>query len=460
MNERQNIEWKEIWKDDYLAWVCGFANAQGGKLYIGKADNGTILGIKNSKKLLEELPSKIRDTMGIIVNVNLLEEDGLEYIEIDVPPYPIAISCKGVYYYRSGSTNQKLTGPELENFILRRRGVTWDNMPIPTFTVDDIDDGVVKRFKKWATKKGRIDQSVLDEPKEVLMEKLHLTHGGYLTNAAMLLFSEDPEKWQLGAYTKVGFFETDADLLYQDEIHGSLLDQIDKIIEVVHLKYMKAKITYEGLQRIERYFVPEDALREALLNALCHKDYSIGIPIQISVYEDKLYIANCGTLPENWTIENLMSKHASRPFNPNIAHAFYLAGFIESWGRGIEKICSACSSDGVPLPEFTIHPGDIMIKFTAPEDRIVHSTLQKVTEKVTEKVSEKVTEKVTEKELSLLKVILEDPGYTMDEMATQLSVSRKTISIWLNSLKSKGIVRRVGSTKTGHWEVDTQTLAH
>ena len=112
-----------------------------------------------------------------------------------------------------------------------------------------------------------------------------------------------------------------------------------------------------------------------------------------------------------------MSKHASRPFNPNIAHAFYLAGFIESWRRGIEKICSACSSDSVPLPEFTIHPGDIMIKFTAPEDRIVHSTLQKV------------TEKVTEKELSLLKVILEDPGYTMDEMATQLSVSRKTISI-------------------------------
>ena len=185
------------------------------------------------------------------------------------------------------------------------------------------------------------------------MEKLHLMNGPYLTNAAMLLFSKDPEKWQLGAYVKIGYFETDADLLYQDEIHGSILEQIDKIVELVYLKYMRAKITYEGMQRIERYFVPEEALREALLNALCHKQYQSGVPIQISVYEDKLYIANCGCLPENWTLENLMSKHASSPYNPNIAHVFYLAGFIESWGRGIEKICSACEKDGVPQPEYT-----------------------------------------------------------------------------------------------------------
>lgn len=91
------------------------------------------------------------------------------------------------------------------------------------------------------------------------------------------------------------------------------------------------------MQRIERYFVPDAALREALLNALCHKQYESGVPIQISVYEDKLYIANCGRLPDNWTADSLMSKHASRPYNTAIANVYYLAGFIESWGRGIEK---------------------------------------------------------------------------------------------------------------------------
>ena len=115
----------------------------------------------------------------------------------------------------------------------------------------------------------------------------------------MLLFGKDPEKWQLGAYVKIGYFETDSDLLYQDEVQGSILELIDKTVDLVHLKYMRAKSSYEGMRRVERYFVPEDALREALLNALCHKQYQSGVPIQISVYEDKLYIANCGYLPKN-----------------------------------------------------------------------------------------------------------------------------------------------------------------
>ena len=217
----------------------------------------------------------------------------------------------------------------------------------------------------------------------------------------MLLFSKDPEKYQLGAFIKIGYFENDSDLLYQDEIHGSLLEQVDKALEVIYLKYMRAKIRYEGVQRIERYFVPEEALREALLNAVCHKQYQSGIPIQISVYEDRLYVANIGSLPENWTLENLMQKHASKPYNPNVAYAFYLAGFIESWGRGVEKICNALNADHLPMPEYTIHSGDIMIKFTGPEDRIV---------RVTDRVTNEVTNHLSDRERQLLQLLTEDPG--------------------------------------------------
>ena len=329
---------------------------------------------------------------------------------------------------------------------MRKRGATWDNLPLPAFSLNDIDDSIVERFKQWAAKKGRIDKSVLDEPKDVLMEKLHLMNGSYLTNAAMLLFSKDPEKWQLGAYVKIGFFETDADLLYQDEIHGSILEQIDKIVELVYLKYMKAKISYEGMQRIERYFVPEAALREALLNALCHKQYQSGVPIQISVYEDRLYIANCGCLPENWTLENLMRKHASSPYNPNIAHVFYLAGFIESWGRGIEKICSACEKDGVPQPVYTINPGDIMIEFTAPEDRVIRSG----------KVTDRVIDKVTDEERTLLSLLVEDPGYTMPQLSEKMGISRKTIAQRIKQLKEKGTIERIGSDRKGYWKINNK----
>lgn len=446
MPEMQNIEWKAKWKDDYLEWICGFANAQGGKLYIGCNDEGEVIGLTNTRKLLEDIPNKIRNAMSIVVDVNLLVKDEKEYIEIVVPPYPVAIACKGVYYYRSGSTMQTLSGPELESFILRKRGASWDNMPLPGFTINDIDNALVEKFKKQAAKKGRIDSSVLDESKANLMEKLRLINAGYYTNAAMLLFCKDPDKWLLGAYTKIGFFESDADLRYQDEIHGSLLEQIDKIMEVLHLKFMKAKITYEGIQRIERYFVADEALREALLNALCHKQYESGIPIQISVYEDRLYIANCGKLPESWTIDNLLSKHASKPYNPSIANVYYLAGLIENWGRGIEKICQACREDGSPLPEYTVHPGDIMIKFVAAEDHLIRST--------TQKVGEKVGEKVSDSESAILALLREDPAYSYTILAKRLGVSKKTIFMKIKALKEKRIIERIGSDRKGYWKIN------
>jgi len=131
MIEKHNVEWKAVWKDEYQAWICGFANAQGGKLLVGVDDRGMPVGLANSKKLMEDLPNKIRGALGIVVDVNLLRWEGKEYIEIDVPSYPIAISCKGSYYYRSGSTNQRLTGSELESFILQRRGVRWESAPMP-----------------------------------------------------------------------------------------------------------------------------------------------------------------------------------------------------------------------------------------------------------------------------------------------------------------------------------------
>ena len=179
-------------------------------------------------------------------------------------------------------------------------------------------------------------------------------------------------------------------------------------------------------------------LGEALLNALCHKQYQSGISIQVSVYDDRLYIANCGCLPENWTLENLMRKHASSSYNPNIAHVFYLAGFIESWGRGIEKICSACKKDGVPQPVYTINQGDIMIEFKAPEDRVIR------------------LDRVTDDERTLLSLLIEDPGYTVSQLSEKMGISRKTAAQKIKQLKEKDIIERIGSDRKGYWKINNK----
>lgn len=165
MAESQNIKWKESWRDEYLKWICGFANAQGGKIYIGCDDDGKIVGLPDTKKLLEDIPNKITQSLGVVANVNLLMEDGKEYIEIVVPPYPTGITYKGVYHYRSGSTKQVLTGPALENFLQGKHGTTWDNMPIPAFTMDDVQDGIVAQFKSWLLKREELIRNYLTNPK-------------------------------------------------------------------------------------------------------------------------------------------------------------------------------------------------------------------------------------------------------------------------------------------------------
>jgi ATP-dependent DNA helicase RecG len=108
--EHQNVEWKKEWKSEYLKWICGFANAQGGNIYIGKDDDGINTGLKNPKKLLEDLPNQIRDNLGLMPDINLLDENGKKYIEIIVVPSNIPISLRGSYYWRSGSVKQELKG--------------------------------------------------------------------------------------------------------------------------------------------------------------------------------------------------------------------------------------------------------------------------------------------------------------------------------------------------------------
>jgi ATP-dependent DNA helicase RecG len=203
----------------------------------------------------------------------------------------------------------------------------------------------------------------LQEPDAALVEKLNLLEGSYLKRAAILLFHATPQRWFIGASVKIGYFRSDTDLVYHDQIEGDLFTQSQRTVEVLLAKYLKAVISYEGLQRVETLPVPEAALREALLNALIHRDYAVGAPIQIRVYDDRLHIWNPGELPEHWSVERLLQMHPSRPFNPAIANAFFRAGEIEAWGRGIQRIFDACRQAGMPPPRLDYTAGDWSMEF-------------------------------------------------------------------------------------------------
>ena len=299
-----------------------------------------------------------------MADVNLLTESGLEYIEIIVNPWAFPVNCDGEYHYRSGSTKQQLRGNALTNFLMAKTGMKWDAAAVSNISVSDLDKESFDIFKREALRSGRMTKEDLNISNEELLEKLDLTVDDKLKRAGALCFYRYPEKVIGGCYVKIGKFEG-SELLYQDEVRGSLLIMADRVIDLIYLKYLKAAISYYKDTRVETYPFAREAVREAVFNALIHCNWADNVPIQIRIEEDIMFISNCSMLPFGWTAETLLGAHTSKPYNPDIAKVFYRAGYIESWGRGIQKICDACKNLGADEPEYIIHGEDIMVKFKA-----------------------------------------------------------------------------------------------
>ncbi|GDX90617.1 hypothetical protein LBMAG46_06220 [Planctomycetia bacterium] len=191
--------------------------------------------------------------------------------------------------------------------------------------------------------------------------------------------------------------------------------------------------------------VPEAALREAVLNALIHKDYATGTPVQISVYADKLMIWNPGQLPPSWTVAKLKQKHASLPFNPVIANVFFRAGEIEAWGRGVERIFAACREARFPEPVIEQESTGLWISFAFPED---------IGKRTAESDSGKSSGKKFGRSASaILKMIEGNPRISAQKMVDSLTISERAIEKNLRSLREQGVIRRIGPANGGHWEI-------
>jgi len=440
--ESQNVDWKIKWDDEFLKWICGFANAQGGRLEIGRNDNGEVVGLSAPQKLLDDLPNKIKSTMGIVPDVNLLYENGIPYVVIEVMPYLNAISYRGKYYLRSGSTTQELSGFALDELMLRKYGRTWDSAPIVRVAASDLDIVAFREFRKKSIARGRLSKEDLDISDAQLLELLKLTDGEYLKRAAILTFHEDPETWVTGAYVKIGYFKTDDDLVFQDEVHGSLILMPDKVVDILYDKYFRGLISYKGIQRIETYPVQPDAMREAVLNAIVHKDYATGNPIQIRVYDDKVTIYNSGKLPDDWSVEKLVKFHTSDPHNPNIANAFFRSGMTEAWGRGIEKIINENVNAGKPKPEFEMVKGGLRVIFCS--DVI---TSKNITVNIMANIRVNKTQK------KIMELMIGNPSITAELLSAEIGIAERNIRANIKKLRDAGLINRIGADKNGDWVV-------
>ena len=460
--ETHLVEYKQKWNDEFLKELCAFANAEGGTLFIGIKDNGEICGITDAKELLENLPNKINLTMGILPTIKLLEDNDRQYLQIQVEHSERPVSLRGRFYKRSGSTVQEVSGSQLSEFLLSKSNRQWDDFTCEGATLDDIDPKAIDYFLRCAIAIGNMPRAALNDSIETILANLNLlTQDNQLKNAAVLLFGKHPQRFFNGARFRIGRFMADgADLVRQDIIEGNIIQMADDVMAKLRADYLTSPIRFDGMRRIEQLEIPEDALRELVYNAIIHRDY-LGADTQMKVFNDHIWCWNEGALPEGFDVEQMMKAHMSKPRNRLIASVFYKAGFVESWGRGIEKVCTAFKAANLPVPTFeTFCGGTVMtIPRNNPNTESVDTTQKNVVENV--------ADKLTERQQVILKIIrrfvadhvvegVVDTGVEIPSaltIAKQIKTSSRTVQRELAYLQAQGIIRRIGGDFGGHWEV-------
>ena len=347
LKESQKVEFKINWRDEYLKTLCAFANTDGGVLYLGITKDGLPVGVENLEDLMESLPHKVKNYLNIIPSINIEDIKGKKILTVGVEPSEVPVSYKGRFYIRTGSITQEVNGIELIKFLMKRQKLSWDAL-LSKAGPDDIDRETIEQFKQMA--KARLPISNSDSPVKIL-ENLELIKEGRLTNAGVLLFGKNPQSFIINSVARVGRFKTPIDVIDTVEVRGSLFKQVEDLVEAIK-KHLNVRFEIKGIQRQDIWDYPLEAIREACINALIHRDYMDSAEIQIKIYDDHIWFWNPGKLPEGITVEMLKEEHYSKPRNKLLAMAFYYAGLIEKWGTGTKRMIELCKKQGLPEPEF------------------------------------------------------------------------------------------------------------
>ena len=352
---------------------------------------------------------------------------------------------------------------------MRKMGTTWDSQIVEHSSLNDIDTTAVEYFLRKGVDNGRLTTEAKNDSLQKILSNLRLVdNDGRLTMAALMLFGKDSQQFCLNARFKIGRFgRNGSELFTQDLIEGNLIQMADKILSILSDKYLIRPIHYEGLQRIEPLEIPELGLRELIYNAIIHKSYD-GPDIQMKVFDDRITLWNYGMLPDGITVTNMFSEHSSMPRNRLIANTFYLAGFIEAWGRGFETVADSFRKEELDVPTFKEEFGGLTVTikreiFTEIQrggrvddktGRIVKNDISKRENGSHNVVSGVVSLSqvhLTERQKRECEIIEDNPFVSSKQMSVVLSVDSRTVQRDLATLQKIGVLIREGNTSAGRW---------
>jgi len=435
--ESEKVEFKPSLSqtDKIMESISAFSNTKGGIVIIGVSDKSEVLGVDIGKKTIESLANKIKQSTDPKVypsiHVEEIDDKDKQVVVIEAEEgKQKPVLAFGRAFKRVGKTNQKLGYEEIRNIALETPKVYWNERICERASLEDIDEEKVRWFLRRARYERRLELDP-ETPFREALDKLELLREGKPTNAAILLFGRKPQRFFIQSETRCARFKGAKPLEFIDMkvFGGNIIDQREDAVEFVkeHIK-LHAKIV--GMERVERWEYPIDAIREAITNAICHRDYEISANVQVRIFDDRIEIWGCGHLPEPLTVEDLKQRHRSILRNPLVGKCFFWIKFIEQWGTGTNRIIDACLDHGLPEPVFEELSGSLVV------------TLRKgITEELLREKG------LNERQIKAVSYIREKGGITNKEYQVLFDVSRITATRDFKLLEGEGILKRIGKGK-------------
>jgi len=438
MEESENVEFKSSLSltKKILEALSAFSNCNGGSVIVGIDEKGHVKGIDIGGNTIENLANDIkRNTDPPLfpsINIEIFEEKKIIFIEVKESPIKPVFAFDRAFR-RVGKTNQRLTSGEIRELSRFGVGYCYSAQTVENATIDDISTDSIKEFVEGA--KERRGWSIDYTDKAEFMIRMGLINKQGVTIAAILLFGKEPQRFVIQSESRCGRFRGIEPLDFEDfdVIEGDIINQVDGLTKSIKKNLKLAVEIGDKSERIERWEYPLSAIREGIINAVCHRDYGESSNVQVRIFDDRLEIWSPGKLPPGITIEKLKGEHESIPPNPLIAKPFFLKGYIENWGTGTNRIIRECKEYGLPEPEFRETGTSFVVTFR--KDKLSKEYLRHL--------------RLNSNQVNTVFYLKQNDEITNSEYQKLNGVSKPTATRELSALVEKGIIERKGSTGRG-----------
>ena len=432
--------------------VTAFLNGEvGGTVLIGVTDKGEIIGQDASDNTRKEIAQEIR-------KLEPTASIDVEFVSVGNNRFVIVFSVKegpqapyvydGRPFIRSQPTTQRMPQEKYVNMLHNRRNfpIAWDTLTTNDCTIKDLDAKRVKQVVAMAVAEKRLPIETLHLGINEILKKFKLVSNNKLVNAAVVLFCKNEQKQFVQSHLKLARFKgiTKSEFLDEKSMHGNIFDLYDQaMIFLGNYLPVGAHIEAGNPFRVTTPAIPHQVLREAIVNALCHRDYSIESgSISIAIYDDRVEITSAGKLPPSIKLKDLPKEHESFPRNKLIAGVLHACHMIERWGRGTQEMVELCKKSGNPVPHFEERTSWLLVTFPLREP-IPKITLTRTPET-----------QLTARQQEIVEILKQRPMSRKQITSTMKNPpADRTLQKELLKLKKLGLVGTAGSGKVLEWSI-------